>query len=145
MYADATLLPLLLFAALSSNLYPPPPQYPPQQPCSISVQICLSPLKRHLLYGLREGSGVAPLLSWCYNEDDALSASAELASLLPILFFQRAALQCKKEDVVDLKMKCNEWLLLCTLRTEISRGRHKTSSCLRRRSHKRKTQHFTGN
>lgn len=108
---------------ISSPLPPPPPllhpPYPSQQASSISVQICLSPLKRRLLYRRREGSGIAPLLTCYYNQDDALSASTELASLLLILFFPRAALQSKTENVVALKLNCNERLLLCSPRTAI--------------------------
>lgn len=113
--------PAPLRSPLISSLLPPPlPQHTnTHPPTSTSIQHqcmdpCVSPFTDVYCTYCERARGTAALLSYCYNQDDALSASSELASLLLILFFQRAMQQgrcCGSEDEPR-----NERLLLCTRR-----------------------------
>lgn len=113
MYADATLLhPAPLRSPLISSLLPPTHKHTPAHlnihPASVYGSVRLPFTDVYCTYCERARGTAAPL-SYCYNQDDALSASSELASLLLILFFQRAMQQgrcCGSEDEPAMKDFC---------------------------------------
>ena len=104
-----------LFTALSSHLYSPPSHTHTHthtrlniHPASVYRSVRFPFTDVYCTYCER-ARGTAALLSYCYNQDDALSASSELASLLLVLFFQRAMQQgrcCVSEAEPAIKDFC---------------------------------------